>query len=286
MSEQQRRVYARRFRRVLGFIDKHLDEELSLERLSKLAHSSPYHFHRQFSAFFGMPLHRMIRLLRLKRASLQLVFEPARRITDIALDAGFSNAESFARAFRQETGQSPSAFRSAPQWAHWQVRFAPPSTEEYHEMQVELIEFPDTPVALLAHHGPEQEVYKTTQRFIAWRQYAGLGPESGATYGIHHSDPLTTLPEDYRMDLALSVRAPAADNDFGVVNGLIPGGRCARIRHLGSRSYIAAADWLYREWLPQSGEQLRDFPMYFHYVNVGPGVREPDMITDVYLPLS
>lgn len=34
-----------------------------------------------------------------------------------------------------------------------------------------------------------------------------------------------------------------------------------------------------------SGEALRDFPIFFHYVNVGLHVQEHDMITDVYLPL-
>jgi AraC family transcriptional regulator len=43
---------------------------------------------------------------------------------------------------------------------------------------------------------------------------------------------------------------------------------------------------LYEDWLPGSGESLRDFPIFFHYVNVGPNVREEDMITDVYLPLK
>jgi len=30
---------------------------------------------------------------------------------------------------------------------------------------------------------------------------------------------------------------------------------------------------------------LRDFPIFFHYVNIGPRVKEREMITDVYLPL-
>jgi AraC family transcriptional regulator len=34
-----------------------------------------------------------------------------------------------------------------------------------------------------------------------------------------------------------------------------------------------------------SGEIPGDFPIFFHYVNVGPVVREEEMITNVYLPL-
>lgn len=58
------------------------------------------------------------------------------------------------------------------------------------------------------------------------------------------------------------------------------------MRHYGSREQIPAAEWLYGEWLPGSGEELRDFPFFFHYVNVGPDVEDRDMITDLYLPLK
>lgn len=62
--------------------------------------------------------------------------------------------------------------------------------------------------------------------------------------------------------------------------------RCACVRNLESRHHVAPAVWLYRDWLPQSGEDLRDFPIFFHYVNVGPDVKEQEMVTDVYLPLK
>ncbi|MBX5462700.1 MAG: hypothetical protein IRZ28_16625 [Steroidobacteraceae bacterium] len=42
---------------------------------------------------------------------------------------------------------------------------------------------------------------------------------------------------------------------------------------------------LFTEWLPAREEKLGDFPLFFHYVNVGPDVAEHEMITDVYLPL-
>jgi DNA gyrase inhibitor GyrI len=46
-----------------------------------------------------------------------------------------------------------------------------------------------------------------------------------------------------------------------------------------------AAEYLYEKWLPVSSEKLRAFPIFFHYVNVGPNVQADEMITDVYLPL-
>lgn len=63
------------------------------------------------------------------------------------------------------------------------------------------------------------------------------------------------------------------------------GGRCAVARYIGSRDEVRAAAYLYETWLPSSGETLRECPVIFHYVNVGPNVPEHEMITDVYLPI-
>ena len=50
--------YLLRMQRVVDHIHRHLDGDLGLDVLSGVAAFSPYHFHRQFSAMFGMSLHR------------------------------------------------------------------------------------------------------------------------------------------------------------------------------------------------------------------------------------
>jgi len=45
--------------------------------------------------------------------------------------------------------------------------------------------------------------------------------------------------------------------------GEIPGGRCAVLRVVGNTDNLEpAALYLYRDWLPASGEEARDFPIY------------------------
>ncbi len=152
--------------------------------------------------------------------------------------------------------------------------------------EVEIVEFPTTRVAAVEYRGPHEQEYSAVMKLVAWRRENGVGPGQGMTIGIHHTDPAVTRPEDYRIDVCVSYDSDVGPNAHDVVSKVIPGGRCARIRHLGSREHVAEAEYIYREWLPASGEELRDFPPFFHYVNVGPDVRDEDMITDVYLPLE
>jgi AraC family transcriptional regulator len=154
-------------------------------------------------------------------------------------------------------------------------------------MDVKIVTFPETKVAAIEHRGSPSREHETAHKLIAWKLANRLlDPSRHRSYGVHYTDPLSTPAAEHRVDFCLSVEEDVAPNPYGIVGKLIPGGRCALARHVGSRAHNAAAVCLYAEWFPQSGESLRDFPIFFHYVNVGANVREEDMITDVYLPLK
>lgn len=71
-----------------------------------------------------------------------------------------------------------------------------------------------------------------------------------------------------------------------MVEGVIEGGRCSVLRHTGTDGGLAAAvRWLYADWLPRSGEVLRDFPLYLQRLKFFPDVPEHAAVTDIFLPL-
>ncbi|HEY0524606.1 MAG TPA: GyrI-like domain-containing protein, partial [Stellaceae bacterium] len=150
-----------------------------------------------------------------------------------------------------------------------------------------IVDVPATPVAVLQHRGDPALVGDTIRRFIAWRKQAGLPPAVSATFNILHSDPETAAPEECRLDLCAATGERAVPpNDAGVVAGLIPAGRCAVLRVSGSSDELRpAVSFLYADWLPRSGEEPRDFPIYVQRVSFFPDVPENEAVTDVFLPL-
>jgi AraC family transcriptional regulator len=82
VDEGKTKFYEQRFERVFIYIEEHLDEPLSVEKLSGVAHFSMFHFHRQFSQYVGLGVAAYVRLLRLRRASYQLVFG-RKRVIDL-----------------------------------------------------------------------------------------------------------------------------------------------------------------------------------------------------------
>lgn len=290
MNENAVARYRARFRKVLEFVDAHLDEDLCAQRLGTVAAFSPFHFQRQFSATFGVGVHRYVQLRRLKRATYALAFRADRSVLDVALDSGYEAPEAFARAFKKNLGQSPSAFRDAPEWVAWHRLYEPLRDLRRHYMadehgaeRIRVVDFPTTRVAALTHRGAPQRMGDTVRAFIAWRRANGLAPNASATFNVvyQHED------DACHYDLCAATDREIAPNALGVVAKTIPGGRCALLRHVGSEDTLAdAVNALYAQWLPRSGEEPRDFPLFFQRVSMFPDVPEHEAITDVYLPLK
>ncbi|HIB65434.1 MAG TPA: helix-turn-helix domain-containing protein [Phycisphaerales bacterium] len=273
---------------ICDYIESHLDEELSLERLSSVANLSKYHFHRQFSASTGVSLHQFIQLMRLKRASYRLVFHQEQTVLEIALEAGFDFPESFARAFKKQFGKSPSQFRKHPEWVDWNKNYLFQVPGDIMNIDIEVIDFPETMVAVKEHQGDPARINDSVGQFIEWRKASGLSPvRTKDTFGVSYGDPKLCEPGEYRFDVCGVVDAEVPENPQGVITKTIPGGRCAKVVYNGSRDRMEDTIYhIYRDWIPENGESLRDYPCFFRYRNFFPEVPEAELVTDIYVPLA
>ena len=103
-------------------------------------------------------------------------------------------------------------------------------------MQVNIIEFKETKVAVLEHRGSPALVNQSAMKFIQWRKSTKLSPiQSSHTFGIPYQDPKTVQAQDFRFDICGSILSEIPENNpQGVINKSIPAGRCAVLRHIGS----------------------------------------------------
>ena len=99
-----------RLRRVLDYIEQHLEEEITVAGLANLANLSTFHFTRMFAAATGLPPHRYVGQRRLENAMAMLVTGKL-PLSQIAFRSCFSSQASFNRAFRRVTGLSPGEYR-------------------------------------------------------------------------------------------------------------------------------------------------------------------------------
>lgn len=292
MNDAAEANYRKRMIRVLEHIARHPDDDLGLDALADVAAFSKFHFHRQFRAYFGLSLHRFVRLSRVRQAALSLGLRADMSVTEISLSAGFQSPDAFARAFREEFGCTPSAFRKAPDWSAWHAAIAPhdnarklTAMHEYRNKDVSIVDVDEIPILIMRHDGPATDLPRTVARFIAWRKGARLSPERSRTFTLYHGDPdCDGIPT--RIDLACSAPAGMAADD-AVENGVIPAGRYARLLVRGPHDDLEhPANWLYLDWLPRSGEEPRDFPLLCERSRIGVQYQPHEMVTELLLPLA
>jgi AraC family transcriptional regulator len=95
-----------RLRRVLEYMQAHLDQELSLTALAAVARMSPYYFSRLFKQSTGLSPHHYLLRQRIERAK-ELLEGHRLRIAEVSQELGFPNQSHFATTFRALVGMTP-----------------------------------------------------------------------------------------------------------------------------------------------------------------------------------
>lgn len=95
-----------------SYIEEHLDEDLSLVRLSKRFHFNPSYLSRVFKQESGMNLSDFIEKARLRKAK-ELLAGESLRIHEIGTKVGYESPHSFTRFFKKATGTTPQEYREA-----------------------------------------------------------------------------------------------------------------------------------------------------------------------------
>jgi AraC family transcriptional regulator len=107
---REARLAPARLRRVIDFIDAHLDDDLGLEELSAVAGLNVHHFAHAFKTTTGVPPHRFIIERRIRAACFRLKVT-RETIAEIALSYGFASQSHFTQVFRRVMGMTPARYR-------------------------------------------------------------------------------------------------------------------------------------------------------------------------------
>jgi len=105
------KMFSTPIRITISYIETHIkDSEMDYRVLEKLTGYSLAHIRDLFKKRTGCPLAQYIRIRKLNSSAF-LLLHSQMSILDIALIYGFSNHESYTRAFKKLTGMTPSEFR-------------------------------------------------------------------------------------------------------------------------------------------------------------------------------
>ncbi|NLC75442.1 MAG: response regulator [Clostridiales bacterium] len=100
----------RRITQIINWMNDHLSEDVSLQRLSDTFHMNSTYISQMFKDKLGINYHTYLNQIRTNKAK-ELLSSTDLSITDIAEQCGFNDYRSFTRAFHSTTGDLPSSYR-------------------------------------------------------------------------------------------------------------------------------------------------------------------------------
>lgn len=281
LKQRTRNSYRDRLRRVSDYIYDHLEDDLSFDQMAEIACLSPYHWSRIYHAIQGETVVNTIRRLRLQRAADRLA-NTALEIPEIAERAGYSSAEAFARAFKTMFGLPPATYRAEGTHAAFAAANAVVDAKGF---AVEVVELQERRCAGVDHIGSYMQIDRAMGKLFSELSASGGLPASPEMIGLFFDDPDLGPEEALRSRALLPVERGLAIGS-SMVETVLGGGLYARLSYTGPYADMRGAyRWLLGTWLPASGYEAGDAPIFETYLNDPREVPQSQLRTDIHLPL-
>jgi AraC family transcriptional regulator len=270
--------YLQRIGKVLIYIEEHLDDEMTIDELSKICYYSSFHFHRLFHLLVGETVHQYVKRLRMEKALGKLKYTD-QSVTEIGLDAGYSTPSAFTKAFKQIMGKPPKEYRNImTEKLKGVLMIEPDKIETIKEETILFIRKTGSYVK------SPNDAWRAMREFIAANQLnvAGL-----RFFGISLDNPEITAEDKLRYDAA--ILAPTIKGKGEVGEKVLKGGKYAVFTHKGRYANLEKTfSQIFIKWLPASKEKLdetRDcFCEYLNMENIK--IKPQELITKIYIPIA
>ena len=274
--------YDTRISRVIDYIYSNPSADLSLDCLADVAAMSRFHWHRVFSALTGESCAQIVRRVRMHRAAFWLV-QTEWPLAKIAREVGYNNTQSFTRAFPEVFDAKPLKIRAA-QAQHVLTLRCKEGDEDMYEVKVE--DAPERRLAAMAHVGAYNGVSKSYEKVAAVFTIRDLWKHARGMVGIYYDDPSTVPEAELRSYAAVELADDVVVPD-PLEEVLIRGDESAVLVMQGAYTGLQEAyEWLYGQWLPQSGRMPADQPSYEVYLNSPMDTAPANLLTQIYVPIQ
>ena len=256
--------------RIVDYIEAHLEDKLDLDSLAREAGYSKYHLHKMFTSIVGFTIHSYVQRRRLTEAARFLIFTD-KPIMEIALSAGYETQQSFSVAFKAMFDCSPQALRKKRDFYPLQLKFTVDGKKQLRgDMIMDIKTIESGKILLVGYTGNTKNGFAVIGgcmvQLQANKENITNRTEKNCIIGLN----------DYTKDFVCEDEQPSFDfyaaaevTDFSV----IPDGMIAK--ELPASKYVVfsftgkpqdsmqpVADYIYKEWFPQSTCQFNENNMY------------------------
>lgn len=303
-NSQSKKEYLHRIHKVQDYIETHLYDPISLKELANVAGFSKFHFHRIFKGIIGEPLSQYVNRLKLEGAINLLTHRPDMTITDIAYHFGFTDSAVFSRAFKNHYKVSPAYYRNEYSKNCKDPYKLSQYNEEVSKIQckskdskvygnVEILMIDNIKTAYVRHIGSYKDLALSFSELLKkLLKYANeqdlILSEKTKLLTLYHDHAQFTNPQQLRTSLCITLPDDfVVQENCDIGSMIIPAGKYV-VGHFDifQNQYSQAWDFIYGEWLLNSGYRPRDSFAFEVYLNDPKTHPKNKHLVDIYLPIE
>ena len=282
-------MWLQSIQQAIEYIEEHLTEELKIEHIAKVSHSSSFHFQRAFSILTGMSVGEYIRGRRLTLAAQEIASSHC-KIIDVACKYGYETPEAFAKAFRKQHGMKPSDVRKEARMIHSynklvihvQLKGADPM--QYKIVEKESFRVVGVRRTFSCANGEQsKEITKYWQDIYKDGTNNRLFPlNTGDIKGVIG---VCDMGGNNLMDYWIATNY-AGEDTKGFETFTVPTAKWAVFEVKGAMPTAITTMWekIYQEWLPSNAYELTNGPELEVYSDGD--TLSPDYRSEIWLPIK
>ena len=252
---------------LMFYIYTHIETDINIDELANSMQIDKFYLHKIFKEIFGRNIYESIKSIRLQKASNLLLTNKHTNISQIANACGYSSQTSFIRAFKDRFGMTPNVWRKGGY-----IEFTNTLIENYtinedilksfENLEPIIVKQPALDAYYIRDRGYTEQIKRSWQKLQTLIYTHDLSDYQ--LISLFHDNPaITPLPECHHVS---AIKLDKEVKNINLPRFKIAGGVYAIFKIEGvNADLLRFIQWVYHDWLPQSGYETTTKPPYAVY---------------------
>ena len=279
--------YLNRLQQVVSYLRTKYNQKILIEDLEELSNFSYRNLQRIFKANYNETIGAYVTRVKVENSAKMLLFTND-EIKEIADRIGYSDVQSFSKAFKKHFGISPAIYRNKKEEILQKKNSKKHTIMPFFEDRITVLE--SKKVLYKTYKGDyyHNKIDEVWSNLLTEASLANINTDEAISFGIIWDEPIISESITYSYDACIVVNNVSEIPNKKFKTKTIPEQEYAVFKHIGNYQSISKTyDKIFSNWLFTSGKQVSEYPfLEFYTKHESHTDDENEYETEIYVPLK